>query len=157
MRKKDLLNKYILNQSIYIKLVIVAISFILIIILMNANANDEYIMVYKLNFNNYILFILNALCGAIFILTLSSILPASRIFNFYGRNTIIILGFHLLVYAFIKAIHVFILKLPLDILDNNIEYNLCYLILAMILFIPVITFINRYTPFLIGRKKGILQ
>lgn len=157
IRKKNIIDKYILNKRITYKVTIAIASLLISVILLYFNSNGGAISVYNLHFNNYILFIANAFFGIIFILTLSIILPKLQIFNFYGRNTIILLGFHLNIFAVLKGIQVFIFRIPLTILDYNFIYNLCYLIITLIVFIPIILFINRYCPYIIGRKKAILQ
>lgn len=157
LRKYDIINKFINQTNFTVKVVVIITSLLFTLILMYFNSREGSISVYLLRFNNYFLFIANALCGTIFILTLSIVLPALRIFNFYGRNTIILLGLHLNLFSILKGGQVFVFKIPLSVLDHSFVYNLFYLILTMIIFIPVIIFINKYCPYIIGRKKAILQ
>lgn len=157
VRKHKLIDKFIANTNLYVKALLVGLSFILTLFFLYLNSKDGAVSVYLLRFNNYILFLLNAFCGITFILSLSIILPNFSVFNFYGRNTIILLGLHLNIFALLKAIQVFLMNIPLSVLEHNFIFNFCYLIATMIVFIPIIIFINKYCPFLIGRKKAILQ
>lgn len=155
IRKKDILNKYFIDKPLNIKIFTVAITLCLTIILAKLNGSDGSVSLYSLRFNNYILYIINALLGCAFIITLSITLPPNKIFNFYGRNTIVILGFHLLIFSWIKIIDIHLFNNPID--ASNFLSILLYLFITMVISIPIIIFINKYMPFFIGRKKKVLQ
>ncbi len=157
VRKKDILNKYLLEKGLLIKLAMLFISLASTILFIWLNEIDTAVSYYSLYYNNYAFFLLAALSGILFSFCLDILIPSSWILNFYGRNTIVLLGLHLMVFAILKAMQVFILRIPLTVLDDNVSYNLVYILLTMILLAPVIIIINKYIPFVLGRKKAILQ
>jgi len=119
------------------------------------NSHGIISMVHRV-FNNYFLFFAVAFSGSLFIIFLSNCIPNHRLFRFYGRNTIIILGFHLMCFSLLKAVQLFIFHIPLEIANENFLINILYAVSTFILLSPVIYLINKYLPFTIGREKGIL-
>jgi fucose 4-O-acetylase-like acetyltransferase len=104
-------------------------------------------------FNNYPLYLIGAVSGSLSVFYLSNCMFKSSIFDFYGRNTIIILGLHVVMLSLIKGIQVFVFRIPLSVTEPYFYVNVLYCIFAFVLFVPIIRFMNRYLPFLIGRKK----
>ncbi len=156
MKKKNLIEKYVCNVKFLYKIFFSIVFAILTIYISHINnAGGTISMVHRI-FNNYFLYFVGAFSGSLFLLFLSNCIPNHRIFSFYGRNTIIILGFHLMIFSFIKAIQLFIFHIPIEIANNSFSINFLYTILTFILVTPIIFLINKYTPFLIGRQIGIL-
>lgn len=114
------------------------------------------VAMYKNFYNNYFLFLLGGLSGIIFIvnicLYLSSWFKDIYWVKYLAKNTIIISGFHLMTFSFIKAVMVYILCIPLTVLEEKIGINILFSIISMILCLPVIFIINKYFPFIVGRK-----
>jgi len=119
------------------------------------NSASGCVSVYSLQFHNYFLFICAAGAGIIFVLLLSVSIPHNSVFRFFGRNTIVILGFHLMCFSVLKGIQVFIFHIPVELAYHVYLPNLLYVMLTYLMLAPVIYFINRFAPFLLGRKKGI--
>ena len=152
--RKQGFGEFHINKLSYIKRVAVSIMFLLLTILFSY-LNEERVEFYLLEFGNYVLFFSGAFSGIVFVVFLSSCISNNRLWTFYGRNTIIILGFHFLSFTFIKGIQFFVLKIPLDIINGSVIYNIIYALLSFVILAPVIIFINKYCPFLLGRKKAI--
>lgn len=70
--------------------------------------------------------------------------------NYLGQNTLIILCTHIPLYGLIKGIGLFF-HIPLSFYTTNIG-SLTLWVLSIILLFPICYCINRYFPFLIGRK-----
>jgi len=128
--------------------------FSLILLILFAGFNGKIEVAYR-DYNNYIYFFIAATFGILFIIQFCKLL--FRIFGhinflqFIGKNTLIILALHSIAGSFIKAFFVYVLNQPLSVFDNNL-YAFIYATLSIIILIPVIFFINKYIPFLIGKK-----
>jgi fucose 4-O-acetylase-like acetyltransferase len=157
VKEKKLNDAFFSRIKFFGKIAIIVISMVLTFLfsMINAAGRSE-VLVYALQFNNYFLFLAAACTGIIFIFTLSSCIPASKLMRFYGRNTIIILGLHLMAYSVIKGLLYFIFHIPMEVLNENSYLKLFMAIGNFIVLTPVIYFVNKYTPQLLGRKKGIL-
>lgn len=156
IREGNWIEKYIANISfVYRILLVIGFCGLTYFISQINQANGAISMVDRI-FNNYMLYFISAFSGVLFILYLSYCLPESSLFNFYGRNTIILLGFHLMVFSIIKGLQVFVLGISLELTEGLLWVEILYVILTFVLLAPVIYLVNKYTPFLLGRKKGIL-
>ncbi len=156
LKEKNMLDTWLVKPQWPVKLLIAVISCILTIYISQMNSGQELISLVHRTLNNYILFFAGAFSGCLCILASSNIFPQHRIFDFFGRNTIIVLGLHIFSLSIIKGIQVFILKLPLETTEGSLGANLIYTIAVFILLAPVIYLINKYAPFLLGRKKGVI-
>jgi len=115
--------------------------------------SGEHVSVYTMRFYNYPLFLCSAFSGAIFTILLSVSIPNCSLFGFFGRNTIVILGFHFLCFSVLKGIQVFIFHIPLETAHDVYLLNFVYVLLTFAALTPVIYCINRFAPFLLGREK----
>lgn len=151
VRKKDFIHRYFLPLNAWFKIMLLLVAIVITIYISQVNGS---VLMYSCEFHNYFLFFIGALTGITGILSISLMIPPLAVFNFYGRNTIIILAFHLMTFSIIKGIQVFLFKIPLETTEAW-EINILYVVGGFILLAPVIYFINTYTPFVLGRKKGI--
>ncbi|SMO86382.1 Fucose 4-O-acetylase [Saccharicrinis carchari] len=94
----------------------------------------------------------NAILAFVWLFALLKVLPNWKIVSWLGRNTLPILAFHLLMMTFVKGVALFIFDYKIEITPLNAIF---YTLLQIILLIPLIHFVNRYLPFLVGidRKK----
>jgi fucose 4-O-acetylase-like acetyltransferase len=155
LKEKDLINQYICRRNKITQIIFSVVFLSLTIFISYLNQAHGAILMYECHFNNYLLFIAGAFTGSLFILYLSNYICNSRLFDFYGRNTILILGLHLICFSLIKGIQVFLLQIPIEVTNLSFMVSIIYVIFTFILLAPVIYFVNKYTPFLLGRKKGV--
>ena len=145
MKEKEFFRK---SNALYL---IVALGVVVVVSIMNGR-----VAMYKNFYNNYFLFLLGGMAGIVFIvntcLYLSSWFGDTNWIKYLAKNTIIISGFHLMTFSFIKAVMVYILCIPLTVLEEKIGVNILFSIISMILCLPLIFFINKYCPFIVGRK-----
>ena len=117
---------------------------------------NNTIAIHKAFYGQYILFLIGAISGIILLVTgtklISKLHKNDVILSFIGQNTLIILCLHLIAGSVLKAITLFILKLPLTVFDNLIG-ALIYSCLSIFILWPIIWFINSYLPFLVGRPS----
>lgn len=108
---------------------------------------------HRLTFNNPILYFGCALMGSIGIILISSGIESFRPLSFFGRNSLIIMCTHLDFYVLYGAIS--IAWLIDTVVSRAKSYIFMFNIVAFTLLIeiPIIFIINRFLPFLIGKKK----
>lgn len=148
------------NRKYIFKSNIIYIIFSLLLIIVVAHFNGR-INMYKNYYGNYPLFLVGAFSGIYLIAALSTLL--SNIFKerkwitYVSKNTIIISGFHLLMFSFMKGFLVFVLHIPIAFLYEKILINVLFAAVSLVLCLPVAYIINRYVPFIIGKKKSSLR
>jgi fucose 4-O-acetylase-like acetyltransferase len=111
------------------------------------------ILYYYGDYDNFPLMYLNGIAGFIWVFALFSLLPKSKYVVWVGQNTLPILAFHLLAMTFIKGVALFGFGIEIAF---NLWLSLIYGTVQIIILVPVILFLNRYLPFLVGirLKKG---
>jgi fucose 4-O-acetylase-like acetyltransferase len=155
LRQGDRMGRYVCRLPWLVKMALAALLLGLTWWIAAANRSQELVAMAHRNFNHYALFLAGAVSGGLGVLYLSCSLRGSRFFTFFGRNTILILGFHLMALSVIKGVQVMVLGIPLEALEHYPWLPVLYTALTFGLFAPVIYAVNRYAPFLLGRKKGI--
>lgn len=118
--------------------------------------NDEA-KVYINQLGNYYLFFIGALAGIVLMICLMKLIAMlpkqNKLILYIGRNTLIILALHLISGSVVKAITYYGFGLPLNIYETH-YVTFIYALSSVIILIPVISFINKFTPFLLGKFKG---
>jgi len=105
-----------------------------------------------MGFNNVFLYFLSGITGILFIISLSSFLPTSKVALFLSKNTIIIFPTHLLFFSVFTAIGIFVFHEHYGF-QNSLEFAIIYTILSFILSIPVAFIMKKYFSILVGGKK----
>jgi fucose 4-O-acetylase-like acetyltransferase len=144
LRKIDFI-KLISNKKISILFIIV--FFAIHLLGFHYNGPVSY---YYGDFGNFLLFYLNGMTGFVWVFTLFSIIPTTKIVVWVGQNTLPILAFHLLAMTFIKGIFYFGFNTEIEF---NIVLSIFYGIVQIIILVPVILLLNRYFPVLVGIQK----
>lgn len=155
LKDKDLLTRYVCRPPRWVKLLLSAVLLGMTIYICQMNLDRMTVSMVKRIFNNYFLYFIGSIAGSFSVFYLSSALFKSHLFDFFGRNTILILGLHIPILGFIKGIQVFVLRIPLSQTEHILGVDILYVVCCFIILIPVIYLVNQYVPFLIGRKKGI--
>jgi acyltransferase len=111
---------------------------------------------YKLTYNNYFLFYLSAFSGILFYIYVFKMIKPSKILQFYGKNSLIILGIHYLIISTLKY------TLPilfgyLNLQSNESIFFVADIFLALLLVIPTIVIINRYFPYVTGKSQRLTK
>jgi fucose 4-O-acetylase-like acetyltransferase len=105
---------------------------------------------YYASFGNTPLMFLNGMTGFLWMFATFRLLPSHRAITWIGKNTLPILAFHFLAMSFIQAIAFYGFGI---ILVFSPFMSLLYSVMQVLLLVPVILFINRYLPFLVGLSK----
>lgn len=108
--------------------------------------NKPVEFVYK-NYGSLPLLLLNGVAGLIWVFSIFKTIPVSPIITWVGRNTLLILIFHLLAKDFVFWIldDIMVLNYP-----DAIPVFLIISALQIIILVPVIKLLNRYFPVLVG-------
>ena len=116
---------------------------ILAIGVMAAFANGK-ISMHRNDYNDFALMLLAALSISLALTMLMIKLPKIKLLDFAGRNSIIFFGFHIALIRFLEA---------WGITSHSTEQHvLATAILVFIAMVPVSLFVNRFCPFIVGKK-----
>ncbi|MFD2285490.1 acyltransferase family protein [Pedobacter petrophilus] len=109
-----------------------------------------------LAYNNYPLFIFNALLGVMLCLLVSYLVSEGLgklfVIEYIAKNTIIILAFHAFGFTIIKAVTYYLLKYPMSIYETNLYFNIFVAAITILILVPVMILWDRYFPAIIGIK-----
>jgi fucose 4-O-acetylase-like acetyltransferase len=76
---------------------------------------------------------------------------SSRILEYYGRNSLIVLAFHYPIMEILLTLIFLIFGIDFDVDYNNAGIALGLTVLNFVLLVPVIYIINNYFPYIIGK------
>lgn len=114
---------------------------------------NGYPSFYTCQIGNFLLYFIGSLCGAgIFILffkIISSLFKEPKIINVISVGTLLVVGFHLLVFAFIKGVMLFVFGIEPETYIYGVLNGSLLAIVILALCIPIIWFIRKYARFLI--------
>ena len=126
--------------------------FFLLFFTTRISLNDKVVNMANSNHSELIPFIINAILGSLLILNISVLIPNNKILNYYGKNTLILLGLNGIFYHFFnKQISNFTLIYTENSWASITENCLIYSILAMLICFPFVYFLNKYLPQLFGK------
>ncbi len=101
-------------------------------------------------YGNYALFYLAAFSGIAFWMLIAMLVPGNRLMQRIGASTLVIFPMHLLVFPFITAVLIYVLKWPPDIRYHSIALSLCYALISIGVLIPISDLMMRHAPVLLG-------
>lgn len=108
----------------------------------------------NLKIPNYILFYLCAITGSIMVILISTRVQ-SKILKYIGMNSLIVMSVHEPIKRIVIIIFSKITKLQVDFIRGNIFCILGVTIMIILVIMPIIFFINKYMPFIIGKSKKL--
>lgn len=113
------------------------------------------------NYNNHLLFLMGAYSGIFMIISISKLINKLnskniivRILCFLGKNSIIIMVCHEPLKRIILKVTSVILNMNLELMRENLIYSIINTIIILLIISPVIITINKYLPFVIGKKRN---
>ena len=108
-------------------------------------------------YGNFWLFLPFSIVALLFAQSLSvviaSVCQRRNWVEYISRNLIVIVGLHMMVGKFIKLITIYVFNLPLAIYQDTIFPNLIFSLASILLLVPVMIFVNRYCPKVIGKFR----
>lgn len=127
-------------------LVLAIVSGIIAITYGGCNLNNN-------TYSNYILFYLFGTIGILFMMVISNIIGARKSLLFLGTNTLIIMCIHEPLKRIMLIIISKLVGLPVEVLRSNLIMTLLVAIILIVVMYPAIIIINRYFPFMLGKKR----
>lgn len=107
-----------------------------------------------LKYGNFFSTYLFAFSGIFTFVYLFKKIGSSRILEYYGRNSLIVLTLHFLIMDVLSSLIFLTLGIDLDVYYHNAGIALGLTVLNLLLLIPIIFLINNYFPFLLGKKDS---
>jgi len=129
------------------------VAFMLVALLLNlciAFFNGKIDMNYN-KYNNILLFYSGAFLGIFFWSSVSMMLGQSKIFKYIGNNSLTIFALHIPALIIIVKL-LMMAGIPYSIQSTNIAFLFIHLILTILIIAPANYLLNRYTPFLAGKR-----
>lgn len=144
----NLLKNIVLKKE-EINNIYIVIFFVLNIVSKYFNSGiDMYSNVY----GNMILFLISSYSGIMFLIFfIKTFIKKLKIFEYIGKNSLVILAFHRRAMTATKVLFTFILGI--NIPKENLLFDLGYGIWEVILCIPAVIILNKYFPYLIGKGR----
>lgn len=125
----------------------IAIAAILGIFVLIAEINSE-VNFYICQYGNFILFVLAALFGIAGIIMLSikigKWLGERKVISIISVGTLLICGFHLMVFSLMKGFAYFIFHIPPSAMTAGPVHGLLFALVGLLLCIPIVMFIEKY-------------
>lgn len=122
--------------------------------LVTARANG-IVEFYICRFNNYPLFIISSVSGSIVAISLmnrlANAIGSNRFVRFVSNGTLLICGFHLLVFALIKGIALLVFGLEPHEIMLGYTKGILFAIVAFTGTLPIVWFIKKYLRFLVDK------
>ncbi|MBR8838418.1 MAG: acyltransferase family protein [Stigonema ocellatum SAG 48.90 = DSM 106950] len=125
-----------------------------------SNLNKESAFVIGNFGKNYFYFYLASLSGILFWAQISRLIKPNKVFSEIGKNTLVIFPLHLLLFPFFTGALIYVFKVSKTSIEHSNIVALAYTIASVLILVPVAWILNRYMPFLLGRKpnrKNIVQ
>lgn len=139
-------NRYLFSWPVLI------VALVLFIVSGGANNNVEF---YICKFNNYGLFLVSSVSGSIAAISLMNLLAkaigTNKFVRFVSNGTLIICGFHLLVFALIKGVALLAFDLePYEIMSGYAK-GIAFAVVAFSVTLPIVWVIRKYLRFLVDK------
>ena len=90
--------------------------------------------------------------GLLALVVFSKILKNNVVLNFIGQNTLTILALHIMVQSILRGVLFKIFHVAPEFLETSLIAGLAMTIATLVILVPAILFINRFTPWLTGKK-----
>ena len=142
---KEQCEKWTKNRHIVFLLIVFFISISI------AFLNGKIDMNYN-KYNNIVLFYVGASSGIFFWVNVSIMLGGSNILKYIGNNSLTIFALHIPALIVIVKL-LMIMGISYSIQANNVLFLFIHTYLTVLLLIPVNYFLNKYIPFLVGRRN----
>lgn len=143
----NLLYKPITNINLNFFILIILFSITVLLALSNGSVD-----LFALKFNNIIMYTVNSILGSLALIFLSKKISFSVFFKYIGKNSLIIMGTHILIINFINTFLVNTLALSFAYVYPS-RYHILLLSIVLLIEIPIIFIFNNYLNFTLGKSK----
>lgn len=98
------------------------------------------------------IFAICALCAFLLVYIISSIISRNFILEWLGKNSLVIMLIHEPIKRIVLKIYSTVIHLPIESVRLSIVHSCIVVSVIILVCVPFVLFINKYTPFLIGRS-----
>ncbi|MDE6334728.1 MAG: acyltransferase family protein [Muribaculaceae bacterium] len=115
---------------------------------------NSYVEFYICSYGNIILFLASSVSGAVFVISTCVRLSERSlpsIIRFISESTLLICGFHLLVFAMIKGVMLYMFGISPATLNENLLYGMLFAVSALMLTLPIAFVVRKYFGFLVDK------
>ncbi|BAW29727.1 hypothetical protein MTHERMMSTA1_18460 [Methanosarcina thermophila MST-A1] len=107
-----------------------------------------------LKYGNFFSYYLLGFSGIFTFVYLFKNIGSSKVLEYYGRNSLIVLALHFPVKDILTKLIVLVFVIDVEAYYYNVGFALGLTVLNLLCLIPVIFLINNYFPFLLGKKRS---
>lgn len=122
--------------------------------LWSATSNRFISLAYNV-LGNYTFFYIAALTGSLLIILLAKACTRSRILQYLGKNSMIILSLHFPLKLWVMRLTSQLLTIPLDTIKTSLTLSLVDTFITLLILAPFIQILQTNFPFLLGKKKPV--
>lgn len=144
--------KFFFRYNSIFTVVLIFLNFLYIIYLLKFPKTDIMYM-NILQYGSFFSYYLLAFLGTFAYVFSFKKIGSSKILEYYGRNSIIVLAFHFPLKDILTKIAVLTFGLNIEHLYYNASFAFILTVLNLLLMVPIIFIINNYLPFLLGKKR----
>ena len=91
--------------------------------------------------------------GLLAFLAVVKTIPENIVLNFIGQNTLTILALHLMVQSLLRGALAGVFHMDVAMLGNSFLVGVALTVITLVLLVPEILLINRFTPWLAGKRN----
>lgn len=138
-------DKYLLN----IKTILIWLA-----VLIYAALENDRVDFFICQFNNYLFFLLSSIAGSAIVIIVSKLIGkigSNTLIRFISETTLIVCGFHLLVFSFVKGIGYFIFGIDPESVNAGLLRGLIFAIISFAITLIIAYIIRRYFRALIDK------
>ncbi len=128
--------------------------FIFTVVYLLAPINGQIDMDYS-KYQNPVIFTILALIGILACLLLASYINYNKILQFFGINSLIVMGLSELVKRAVIGLVSKFTNLPILFLRQSLLYSLICVFIILLFFVPIIYMLNKYLYLFLGKRKLI--
>lgn len=146
--------KKFLSSGILTRLILLGLSFGVTLLSFDLNNphSDFFVLMKDSWHGDPGFFILTALSGTLFILFLATFVPKSKVVDFVGKNTLILLGMNGLFFNFVN-IHIVTKIKNIDDFFVITGVSGLFSVFSILVSVPIIWVLNKYVPQLVGKPQ----
>ena len=134
------------------KIVVLIITYVVSLSANYLLMEERRVDMYEASLGNYLLFYFAALTGSFIAIFMSMKIRQNRLLLFFGRNTLAIYGFHMIVGVVLSILVSRIVGSPLSEIEM-VMLGVIKTIINLSLMIPICVIVNKYFPWILGRSK----
>jgi fucose 4-O-acetylase-like acetyltransferase len=115
---------------------------------------DDKVNMNVLKYGDFFSFYILAFSGIFTLVYLFKKIGSSKVLEYFGRNSLIILALHFPLKDVLTKLVILILGVEPEYFYYNTAFALSLTVLNLLFLVPVIYLVNNYFPFLVGKKKN---